>query len=77
MIRNPLQFGLSSLLLLVLFTAINCWLFTFGAWGGILAVVIDKHVLVAYLCMKADVDRQVLKSRGSQPADPDGHESLR
>jgi hypothetical protein len=58
MVRNPVQFGLSSLVLLVLFAALNCWLFKFGAWGGVLAVVVDKHVLVAYLCMKADVDRR-------------------
>ena len=62
MTRRPLQFGLSSLMWLVAFAAANCWLFSLGAWGGILAVVIDKHVLVAYLCMKADVDRRARKT---------------
>ena len=47
---------------LVAFAAANCWLFSLGAWGGILAVVIDKHVLVAYLCMKADVDRRARRT---------------
>ena len=58
MTRPPLQFGIASLMWLVAFAAFNCWLFSLGAWGGILAAVIDKHVLVAYLCMKADVDRR-------------------
>ncbi|MBI3469589.1 MAG: hypothetical protein HY000_41845 [Planctomycetes bacterium] len=66
MTRRPLQFGLSSLMWLVAFAAANCWLFSLGAWGGILAVVIDKHVLVAYLCMRADVDRRARKSPGAE-----------
>lgn len=56
--RRPFQFGLSSLVWLVVFVACNLWLFSLGAWGGVLALVIDKHVLVAYLCMKARVDRR-------------------
>ena len=42
----------------VAFAAINFWLFSWGACGVIVAVVIDKHVLVAYLCWKAQVDRR-------------------
>lgn len=75
MMRNPFQFGLSSLVLMVVFAALNCWLFTFGAWGGILAVVVDKHVLVAYLCMKTDVDRRVQRARAIQPAPAAGQDS--
>ena len=66
--RRPLQFGLASLMWLVTFAAFNCWLFSFGAWGGILAAVIDKHVLVAYLCMKANVDRQARAASRYQPS---------
>lgn len=57
MTSRPFQFGVSALMWLVVFAALNFWLFSLGAWGGILAVVIDKHVLVAYLCMKAEVDQ--------------------
>ena len=56
--HGPFQFGVSTLMAWVAFAAFNFWLFSLGAWGGILAVVIDKHVLVAYLCWKADVDRR-------------------
>jgi hypothetical protein len=42
----------------VAFAAVNFWLCSLGAWGVILAVVIDKHVLVAYLCWAARVDRR-------------------
>src|SRR6059036_3264420 len=58
MTSRPVQFGLSTVLYLVAFAAFNFWLFSLGAWGVIVAVVIDKHVLVAYLCMRAQVDRQ-------------------
>ena len=42
----------------VAFAALNFWLCSLGAWGVILAVVIDKHVLVAYVCWAARVDRR-------------------
>lgn len=42
----------------VAFAAVNFWLCSLGAWGVILAVVIDKHVLVAYFCWAARVDRR-------------------
>jgi hypothetical protein len=54
--RNPMQFGLSTILWCVLLSAINFWLVTIGPWGVILAVVFDKHVLVAFLCWSARVD---------------------
>ena len=60
--HQPNQFGISSLMWWVAFAAFNCWLWSLGAWGIIVAVVIDKHVLVAYLCWAARVDR-----RNSQP----------
>jgi hypothetical protein len=65
MVLRSFQFGLSTLLWLVAFCAFNCWLFSMGAWGIILAAVIDKHVLVAYLCMLAQVDR---REAGAPPA---------
>lgn len=56
--HRPYQFGLSSMMWWVAFSAVNFWLFTLGAVGIIVAVVIDKHVLVAYLCWAAQVDRR-------------------
>ena len=58
MTRSRFQFGLSSLLWFVVFAAFNFWLFSLGSWGGIVALTIDKHVLVAYLCMKFRVDER-------------------
>ncbi len=60
MTHRSFQFGLAALVWLVVFAAFNCWLFTLGFWGGVVAVVIDKHVVVAYLCMLAQVDRRRL-----------------
>ena len=58
--RPPLQFGLSTLMWVVVFAACNCWLCSHVyPWGLILAMTIDKHVLVAYLCMRARVDKRV------------------
>jgi hypothetical protein len=57
--RHRFQFGLSTLLWIVVFMACNCWLCTrLYPWGLILAMTVDKHVLVAYLCMKFRVDRR-------------------
>jgi hypothetical protein len=58
MSHKPYQFGISNMMWWVAFAAFNCWLCSLGAWGIILAVVIDKHVLVAYLCWAARVDRR-------------------
>ena len=58
MTRYPFQFGISSLMWLVAFAALNFWMFSFGAWGVILALAIDKHLLVAYFCMLAKVDQR-------------------
>ena len=55
---RPLQYGISTLMTWVAFAAVNCWLCTLGAWGIIVAVVIDKHVLVACLCWRLQVDRR-------------------
>ncbi len=44
-------------MLCVAFAAFNCWLYSLGTWGVIVAVVIDKHVLVAYFCWMARVDQ--------------------
>jgi hypothetical protein len=55
---RPFQFGISTLMVWVAFAAFNFWLCSFGAWGVIVAVVIDKHVLVAYLCWRLQVDRR-------------------
>ena len=60
--HRPYQFGISSLMWWVAFAAFNCWLCSLGAWGIIVAVVIDKHVLVAFLCWAAQVDRRERKA---------------
>lgn len=60
--HRSFQFGLAALVWLVVFAAFNCWLFTLGSWGRVVAVVIDKHVIVAYLCMIAQVDRRRLRT---------------
>jgi hypothetical protein len=57
MSRRGFQFGISSLMWWTLFAAVHCWLFSLGAWGIIVAIVTDKHLLVAYLCWAARVDR--------------------
>ena len=63
--RPCYQFGLSSLMWLGLFAALNCWMCTLGRWGVILAIVIDKHVLVAYLCWRVRIDtRRCLSGEG-------------
>jgi hypothetical protein len=65
--QTPVQFGLSTMMWLVAFAAFNCWLCSLGAWGVIVAVVIDKHVLVAYLCMRMDVDRRAARTVQAEP----------
>jgi hypothetical protein len=59
MCRRAYQFGLSNLMWWVVVAAIHCWLISQGSWGIIIALVVDKHVLVAYLCWVAQVDRRV------------------
>jgi hypothetical protein len=56
--HKPYQFGISNMMWWVVFAAFHFWLCSLGAWGVILAVVIDKHVAVAYLCWAARVDRR-------------------
>jgi hypothetical protein len=56
--QRPYQFGIAHLMWCVAFAAMNFWLCSLGAWGVILAIVIDKHVLVAYVCWAARVDRR-------------------
>lgn len=63
---RPRQFGLSTLIWLVVFAAFNFWLISLGVWGTILAIVIDKHVLVAYLCMVARVDQRRSSALGTE-----------
>ena len=63
MSHRPFQFGISNMMWWVAFAAVNFWLCSLGAWGVILAVVIDKHVLVAYVCWAARVDRRDRKPR--------------
>jgi len=58
MSERSYQFGLSTILWLVALAAINFWLFRLGPWGIVLAVVFDKHVLVAALCWSARVDHR-------------------
>jgi hypothetical protein len=53
------QFGISTLMWLVVAAAIHCWLFSHGPYGIIVTIVVDKHILVAYLCWVARVDRIV------------------
>jgi hypothetical protein len=54
--HRAFQFGISSLMWLVVVAAIHCWLFSLGSYGIIIAIVADKHILVAYLCWAARVD---------------------
>jgi hypothetical protein len=53
------QFGISTLMWLVLAAAVHCWLFTLGPYGVIVTIVVDKHIVVAYLCWIARVDRSI------------------
>jgi hypothetical protein len=62
--RYRFQFGIATLMWWVAFAALNCWLFSLGPWGAIVALVTDKHVLVAYLCWLAQVDRRSRRSDG-------------
>ena len=55
---RPFQYGISTLMGCVAFAAFNFWLCSLGAWAVIIAVVIDKHVLVAYLCWRLQIDRR-------------------
>jgi hypothetical protein len=51
-----LSFGIMDLVILVACCGLNFWLFSFGPAMGVLAAILDKHFLVAYLCMKLRVD---------------------
>jgi hypothetical protein len=57
MVHRTFQFGISTLMWLVVVAAIHCWLISLGPYGMIVAAVVDKHILVAYLCSLANVDR--------------------
>lgn len=69
--RRRFQFSLADLLWLVVFAACNFWMFRFGPIGVIIAIVIDKHILVAYLCCSARVDRRDADARCETPARAD------
>jgi len=58
MASRPFQYGISALMACVAFAAFNFWLCTHGAWGIVLVMVIDKHIVVAYLCWRLQVDRR-------------------
>ena len=52
--RGRFQFGLRALMIGVAIVAVDCWLFTVGPLAAIVGMVVSKHVLVAYLCMRMD-----------------------
>jgi uncharacterized membrane protein len=53
------QFGISTLMWVIVAAAVHCWLFSHGPYVVIVTIVVDKHILVAYLCLIARVDRTV------------------
>ncbi len=49
---------------LVAAIALNIWLFRQGPLWGILGLNVSKHVLIAYLCQAAGVNRRAENSNG-------------
>jgi hypothetical protein len=54
-----LQLSVATMLGLVACVALNIWLFRVGVFWGILGLNVTKHVLIAYVCGAAGVDRRL------------------
>lgn len=61
--RPSLQLSVTSLLGLVACVALNIWLFRLGPLLGILGLNISKHVIIAYVCKVAGVDKDRRRTR--------------
>ena len=72
--RGRFQFGLRALMIGVAIVAVDCWLFTVGPLAAIVGMVVSKHVLVAYLCMRMD---QTSKAEEKARTTPKGNASTR
>jgi hypothetical protein len=57
--RPMLQLSVATMLRLVACIAFNIWLFRLGVFWGILGLNVTKHVMIAYLCGAAGVDRRL------------------
>ena len=51
------QFSVATLMWVVFWVALHYWMFKLGALWAAFAIVLDKHVLVAYFCMKMHRNR--------------------
>jgi hypothetical protein len=57
--RTNYQMSLLGMIGVVACVALNIWLFRIGPLLGILALNVTKHVLIAYVCQVAGVNRRV------------------
>ncbi len=62
--------SVAGMLGLVAAIAINIWLFRQGALWGILGLNVSKHVLIAYFCQAAGVNRRAGSSGSAASSDP-------
>ncbi len=63
-----LQMSVAGLLGVVACLALNFWLFRLGALWGIMGLNVSKHVLIAYVCQVAGVDKGRRPTRPKPPA---------